>query len=98
MNSLPDLPDLEAFKAWRVDTSQFLPVALEIAHGPRPFERFASRLLHRHQPRHRLGPRCNPEDVSADLPRSIRFGARVADVVARAALSPDPRNRRRRRA
>jgi len=33
MNSLPDLADLEAFKAWRVDTSQFLPVALEIAHG-----------------------------------------------------------------
>ncbi len=33
MNSLPDLPDFEAFKAWRADTSQFLPVALEIAHG-----------------------------------------------------------------
>jgi hygromycin-B 7''-O-kinase len=33
MNSLPDLPDFEAFKAWRADASQFLPVALEIAHG-----------------------------------------------------------------
>jgi hygromycin-B 7''-O-kinase len=33
MNSLPDLPDFEAFKAWRAGTSQFLPVALEIAHG-----------------------------------------------------------------
>jgi hygromycin-B 7''-O-kinase len=35
MNSLPDLSDFEAFKAWRADTSQFLPVAHDIArcHG-----------------------------------------------------------------
>ena len=33
MLSLPDLPNFEAFKSWRADTSRFLPVALEIAHG-----------------------------------------------------------------
>lgn len=33
MPSLPDLPTFEAFKAWRADTSQWLPVALDIAHG-----------------------------------------------------------------
>ena len=31
MNSLPDLPDFEAFKVWRADTSQFLPIARDIA-------------------------------------------------------------------
>jgi hygromycin-B 7''-O-kinase len=33
MPSLPDLPNFEAFKTWRADTSQWLPVALDIAHG-----------------------------------------------------------------
>ncbi|MEO8322191.1 MAG: phosphotransferase [Bradyrhizobium sp.] len=33
MHSLPALPNYEAFKAWRADTSQFLPAALDIAHG-----------------------------------------------------------------
>lgn len=33
MHSLPELPDFEAYKAWRADTSQWLPVALDIAHG-----------------------------------------------------------------
>jgi hygromycin-B 7''-O-kinase len=33
MPPLPDLPDIGAFKAWRADTSQFLPVALDIAYG-----------------------------------------------------------------
>src|ERR1700704_6031329 len=33
MPSLPDLPNFEAFKAWRADTSQWLPVALDIAQG-----------------------------------------------------------------
>jgi hygromycin-B 7''-O-kinase len=33
MLPLPDLPNFEAFKAWRADTSQWLPVALDIAHG-----------------------------------------------------------------
>ncbi len=30
---LPILPNSEAFKAWRADTSKWLPVALDIAHG-----------------------------------------------------------------
>ncbi|SDI58438.1 MULTISPECIES: aminoglycoside phosphotransferase family protein [Bradyrhizobium] len=33
MLPLPDLPNFEAFKAWRADTSQWLLVALDIAHG-----------------------------------------------------------------
>jgi hygromycin-B 7''-O-kinase len=33
MHSLPALADFEAFKAWRADTSQWLPVALDMAHG-----------------------------------------------------------------
>lgn len=33
MHSLPELPNFEAYKAWRADTSQWLPVALDIAHG-----------------------------------------------------------------
>jgi hygromycin-B 7''-O-kinase len=33
MHPLPNLPDFEAYKAWRADTSQWLPVALDIAHG-----------------------------------------------------------------
>lgn len=33
MHLLPDPADFEAFKAWRTDTSQWLPVALDIAHG-----------------------------------------------------------------
>jgi hygromycin-B 7''-O-kinase len=35
MHSLPDLTDFKAFQAWRADTSQCLPVALDIArsHG-----------------------------------------------------------------
>lgn len=31
--SLPVLSDFEAFQAWRADTSHWLPVALDIAHG-----------------------------------------------------------------
>ncbi len=33
MPSLPNLPNFEAYKTWRADTSQWLPVALDIAHG-----------------------------------------------------------------
>lgn len=35
MHRLPDLPDFETYKAWRADTAQWLPVALDIAdsHG-----------------------------------------------------------------
>jgi hygromycin-B 7''-O-kinase len=33
MHPLPNLPNFEAFKAWRADTSQWLPTALDIAHG-----------------------------------------------------------------
>lgn len=33
MPSLPQLPDFEAFQAWRADPSRWLPVALDIAHG-----------------------------------------------------------------
>lgn len=33
MPSLPDLPNFEAFQAWRADPSQWLPVVLDIAHG-----------------------------------------------------------------
>src|SRR3982074_1296006 len=33
MHPLPNLPNFEAYKAWRADTSQWLPVALDIAHG-----------------------------------------------------------------
>jgi hygromycin-B 7''-O-kinase len=33
MHPLPNLPNFEAFKAWRADTSQFLPAAIEIAYG-----------------------------------------------------------------
>ena len=33
MHPLPNLPNFEAFKAWRADTSQFLPVAIDIAYG-----------------------------------------------------------------
>jgi len=33
MPSLPDLPNFEAFKAWRADPSQWLPVVRDIAHG-----------------------------------------------------------------
>ena len=33
MLSLPNLPNFEAYKIWRADTSQWLPVALDIANG-----------------------------------------------------------------
>jgi hygromycin-B 7''-O-kinase len=33
MHPLPNLSNFEAYKAWRADTSQWLPVALDIAHG-----------------------------------------------------------------
>lgn len=33
MHALPKLVDFEAYKTWRADTSQWLPVALDIAHG-----------------------------------------------------------------
>ncbi|HZC97344.1 MAG TPA: aminoglycoside 3'-phosphotransferase/choline kinase family protein [Bradyrhizobium sp.] len=33
MPSLPNLSNLETFRAWRVDTSRWLPVALDIARG-----------------------------------------------------------------
>lgn len=33
MQLLPNLPNFESYKAWRADTSQWLPVALDIAHG-----------------------------------------------------------------
>jgi hygromycin-B 7''-O-kinase len=33
MHPLPNLPNFEAYKAWRADTSQWLPLALDIAHG-----------------------------------------------------------------
>jgi hygromycin-B 7''-O-kinase len=33
MHPLPPLPDYEAFQAWRADTSRWLPVALDVAHG-----------------------------------------------------------------
>ena len=44
MHALPNLPNSEAFKAWRADASRWLPVALDIARGhglphadPHPF-------------------------------------------------------------
>src|ERR1700731_4125229 len=44
MYALPNLPNSEAFKAWRADASRWLPVALDIARGhglphadPHPF-------------------------------------------------------------
>jgi hygromycin-B 7''-O-kinase len=33
MHPLPNLPNFEAYKAWRADTSHWLPVALDIAYG-----------------------------------------------------------------
>ena len=33
MHPLPNLPDFEAYKAWRADAPQWLPAALDIAHG-----------------------------------------------------------------
>jgi hygromycin-B 7''-O-kinase len=33
MHPLPNLANFEAYKIWRADTSQWLPVALDIAHG-----------------------------------------------------------------
>jgi hygromycin-B 7''-O-kinase len=44
MHALPNLPNSEAFKAWRADASRWLPIALDIARGhglphagPHPF-------------------------------------------------------------
>ena len=35
MHALPNLPNSEAFKAWRADASRWLPTALDIARGHR---------------------------------------------------------------
>jgi hygromycin-B 7''-O-kinase len=35
MHALPNLPDIEAFRAWRDDASRWLPAALDIARGHR---------------------------------------------------------------
>ena len=92
MHALPNLPNSEAFRAWRADASQWLPVALDIARGhglphadPHPFLTGTNLVVGLDG----LVLKIFPPDVA----RAVHIGARLAFAASRAREHPDPGNR-----
>ncbi|MGY3463873.1 hypothetical protein ACVW0I_000744 [Bradyrhizobium sp. LM6.11] len=81
--TLPHFADAESFRAWRSTSSQWLPIALDIArsHGldvsaPHVFSTGTNLVVG-------FGEKLIPENLPAAASRAIRLRARLADAACR---------------